>query len=56
MSLIGEVAFGEGAESMAASWLHDVVALASSASTSSELELDLYPVIDLDLLVLGPVF
>ncbi len=48
---MGEVAFGVGAESMAASWPHCVAAPASSASTSPESETDLYPLIGLVFLV-----
>ncbi len=45
--LIREVAFGAGADSMAATWLHSILASASLASMSFQSETDSYPLIDL---------
>ncbi len=56
LSFVGYVGVGAGAESMAAGQLHGVAAPASSALASSELETDLYPLIDLVFLASGPKF
>ncbi len=45
------MAFGAGAESMAASWPHGVADPASSASMPSELNTDSYPIVDLGFLI-----
>ncbi len=47
LSFIGQVAFRAGAESIAASWPHSVLAPASSALTSYESEIDLDPLVGL---------
>ncbi len=46
LSFVGDIAFGAGAESMAAGQPHGVAAPESSASTSSDLEIDSYPLIE----------
>ncbi len=56
LNFIGEVVFGAGAESMAASWPHDVVVPASLALASSESYSDMNFLVDLGFMLQVLIF